>query len=91
MLIQPSADHTYTWANFFLADIRRRSYWVFDLEATCIDYVSERVNQHNGGRGGGVRVGGADAGDGAVAARHRCGGAAVGSLSVQFTIGDVSR
>jgi len=48
MLIQPSADHTYTWANFFLADIRRRFYWVFDLEATGIDYTSERVIQIGG-------------------------------------------
>ena len=56
MLIQPSVDHTYTWANFFLADIHRQPYWVFDLEATGIDYAFERVIQIGGVAAEGGRV-----------------------------------
>lgn len=48
MLIQSNTDHTYTWSNFFLKDLHRRAYWVFDLEATGIDYAFERVIQVGG-------------------------------------------
>lgn len=48
MLIQSDTDHTYTWSNFSITDIHRQSYWVFDLEATGIDYAFERVIQVGG-------------------------------------------
>ena len=38
----------YSWGNFFLTDLHRRAYWVFDLEATGIDHGCERVIQVGG-------------------------------------------
>ncbi len=38
-------DHTYQWSDVALPDIRNRSFWVFDLEATGLDFTTERVIQ----------------------------------------------
>lgn len=38
-------EHTYQWSSVVLRDIQSRSFWVFDLEATGLDFHNERVIQ----------------------------------------------
>jgi DNA polymerase-3 subunit epsilon len=48
MQIEYTDDHNYLWSQFALDDFTHQSFWVFDVEATGIDFPSEQVTQLGG-------------------------------------------
>ena len=48
MQISDVDKYTYQWSSFELIDIHHQSFWIFDLEATGIDFSIERVTQFGG-------------------------------------------